>query len=62
MQVFLYNFQILFTENPTSLSNREFAFILKDDFHMRFLSFNDQDEFKEKLLKFIPFKIDIGAI
>uniref|UniRef100_A0A1I8B1P1 DNA primase n=1 Tax=Meloidogyne hapla TaxID=6305 RepID=A0A1I8B1P1_MELHA len=44
------------------LTNREFAFILKDDFHIRFLSFRTQEEFKEKLMRTNPTKIDIGAV
>nr|CAD2203888.1 unnamed protein product [Meloidogyne enterolobii] len=44
------------------LPNREFAFILKDDIHIRFLSFRTLDEFKEKILRTNPFKIDIGAV
>jgi hypothetical protein len=35
---------------------------MKDDLHLRFLSFNNAEEFKEKLLKYLPYKIDIGAV
>uniref|UniRef100_A0A183BQI6 DNA primase n=1 Tax=Globodera pallida TaxID=36090 RepID=A0A183BQI6_GLOPA len=49
-------------KNNDYLSKREFAFILRDDFHVRFLSFFDAKEFQEKLHQSLPYKIDIGAV
>ncbi|KAI1726804.1 DNA primase small subunit domain-containing protein [Ditylenchus destructor] len=43
-------------------ARREFAFILEDDIHVRYLSFNNLAEFIEKLQRNKPYKIDIGAI
>ncbi|KAF7635640.1 DNA primase [Meloidogyne graminicola] len=44
------------------LINREVAFILKDDRHLRYLSFSNLQEFKQKLIHTNPFKIDVGAV
>lgn len=41
---------------------REIALILKDDIHIRYLSFNDSSQFLEILNRKTPYKIDIGAV
>lgn len=41
---------------------REIAFILKSDIHLRYLSFNDASDFREKLGQKVPYKVDIGAV
>uniref|UniRef100_A0A915E623 DNA primase n=1 Tax=Ditylenchus dipsaci TaxID=166011 RepID=A0A915E623_9BILA len=41
---------------------REFVFILKDEIHMRYLSFKNVAELIEKLQRTSPAKIDIGAV
>lgn len=41
---------------------REFSFTLKDDIYLRYLTFNDFNEFDKELQKRIPFKIDIGGV
>lgn len=56
-------FQIIFHLDPHKyFSLREFAFILKDDVHLRYLSFSNTAEFMEKLQRSSPHKIDIGAV
>lgn len=52
----------LFLDSFEYFSFREFAFILKDDVHLRYLSFDNSSEFLEKLHKTYPYKIDIGPI
>uniref|UniRef100_A0A0N5AUB5 DNA primase n=1 Tax=Syphacia muris TaxID=451379 RepID=A0A0N5AUB5_9BILA len=50
-------------EKPAScFSLREFAFILEDDVHLRYRSFNDGAELEKELCKVAPHKLDIGAI
>lgn len=44
------------------ISKREFSFTLPGDIYTRYLSFSTPGEFREKLTKEIPVKIDIGAI
>ncbi|CAJ0606025.1 unnamed protein product [Cylicocyclus nassatus] len=43
-------------------ARREFAFILEGDVHLRYRSFNDQNEFETELCKVNPHKLDIGAV
>uniref|UniRef100_A0AC35FGY5 DNA primase n=1 Tax=Panagrolaimus sp. PS1159 TaxID=55785 RepID=A0AC35FGY5_9BILA len=44
------------------LQNREFAFILKDDVHYRYLNFTESGQFRKELEKVIPHKVDLGAV
>uniref|UniRef100_A0A7E4WC83 DNA primase n=1 Tax=Panagrellus redivivus TaxID=6233 RepID=A0A7E4WC83_PANRE len=49
--------------NPEYLRNREFAFILENDVHLRYLNFGDaSDQFHKELVKVAPQKIDLGAV
>lgn len=48
--------------NSLSFSNREFSFTLQDDVYLRFQSFNSESEFQERVLKLVPYKIDVGAV
>lgn len=41
---------------------REWSFTLKDDVYVRYKCFNNKEEFKDALVKKLPFKIDIGAV
>ncbi|ORX58577.1 prim-pol domain-containing protein [Piromyces finnis] len=43
-------------------THREFSFTLHPEVYLRFQSFETEKEFKEKLLEYIPKKIDIGAV
>ncbi|KAK6015365.1 DNA primase small subunit, partial [Ostertagia ostertagi] len=43
-------------------ARREFAFILEEDVHLRYRSFDDQAEFEHELCKISPHKLDIGAV
>ena len=41
---------------------REFSFTLEDDIYVRYQSFRDEQELKERIVECNPFKIDIGAV
>ncbi|KAF9764685.1 DNA primase small subunit [Nosema granulosis] len=41
---------------------REISFCLSDGKYLRYLTFLDYEEFEEKLISFVPAKIDIGAV
>ncbi|CAI2348363.1 unnamed protein product [Caenorhabditis sp. 36 PRJEB53466] len=43
-------------------NRREFAFILADDVHLRYRSFNDEHSFFKALTSTNPHKLDIGAV
>ncbi|KAG1679020.1 DNA primase small subunit [Nymphon striatum] len=43
-------------------SHREFSFTLADDIYMRYRSFSSQSELEVDLQKYLPHKIDIGAV
>ncbi|CAD6187715.1 unnamed protein product [Caenorhabditis auriculariae] len=43
-------------------ARREFAFILADDVHLRYKSFNDVLSFEKELCKVNPHKLDLGAV
>lgn len=44
------------------MANREFSFTLEDDIYIRYLSFSNQEEFEEMMIKRCPHKIDMGAV
>lgn len=44
------------------LMRREIVFILKDDIHIRYLSFNNSSQFSDMLSSKTPYKVDIGAV
>jgi DNA primase small subunit len=41
---------------------REFSFVLPGDVYVRYLVLQSEDEFREKLAKEMPSKVDIGAV
>lgn len=43
-------------------TNREFSFVLPGDIYIRYLSFENQNEFEKELCSRNPQKIDIGAV
>ncbi|TIB98326.1 NTF2-like protein [Wallemia mellicola] len=48
---------------PTRLfTNREFAFTVKDDIYLRYLSFSTWDEWKKETLRLNPTRFEIGAV
>lgn len=51
---------IVFLDNY--LMKRELVFILKDDIHIRYLSFNNSSQFADMLSRKTPYKVDIGAV
>lgn len=51
-----------FSASNECFSNREFAFILKDDVHLRYRSYPDGISFERDCQAMSPYKIDIGAI
>jgi DNA primase small subunit len=53
------------SKNPDESSffaRREFSFTLENDIYMRYQYCYDRNELKEKIIKFNPQKIDIGAV
>jgi hypothetical protein len=48
--------------NFHKFTHKEFSFTLENDVYMRFLSFSGPADFKNMVLKYVPFKIDIGAV
>lgn len=44
------------------LHRREFSFTTGDDIYIRYLSYENADEFRKDLCKKLPYKIDIGAV
>lgn len=47
--------------NPT-WTNREFAFTLPGDIYQRYNSFQDAEEFRQKIVKQSPLRFEIGAV
>jgi DNA primase small subunit len=62
----LFPFKLFFKwlglNNSLIFDKREFTFTLENDIYCRFLSFKDEEEFKQEAIKALPVKIDIGAI
>lgn len=58
--IFLYLLIIKILEDY--LMRREIVFILKDDIHIRYLSFNNSSQFSDMLSSKTPYKVDIGAV
>ena len=44
------------------LHRREFSFTTGDDIYIRYLSYENAEEFRKDLCKKLPYKIDIGAV
>lgn len=50
-------------DRPTRLfTNREFAFTVKDDIYLRYLSFSSWEEWKKETLRLNPSRFEIGAV
>ncbi|XP_055317856.1 DNA primase small subunit [Sitodiplosis mosellana] len=47
---------------PSIFQNREFSFTLADEVYIRYLSYENLNEFENDLFAKNPFKIDIGAV
>jgi DNA primase small subunit len=60
MVAFIINYVEI--SNKHYFSNREFSFTLQGDIYMRFLSFNDDTQLKNEIIRLCPVKIDIGAV
>ena len=56
------NFKLPISEPSEYLQFREFAFILENDAHWRYLTFTDTGVFRNELEKALPHKIDLGAV
>jgi hypothetical protein len=52
----------LFPVNKNYFSHREYRFTLPSEAYLRFHSYATQSEFQADLLKYLPTKIDIGAV
>lgn len=49
-------------EDKNYFQNREFSFTLQGDIYVRFLSFANEAEMREEIIKNCPHKIDLGAV
>ncbi|KAK2723924.1 hypothetical protein QYM36_002321 [Artemia franciscana] len=49
-------------EIKTNFPFREFSFTLADDVYIRYMSFQDEEDWEETVIGRVPHKIDIGAI
>eukprot|EP00281_Chroomonas_sp_CCMP1168_P033808 CAMPEP_0206248572 /NCGR_PEP_ID=MMETSP0047_2-20121206/20442_1 /ASSEMBLY_ACC=CAM_ASM_000192 /TAXON_ID=195065 /ORGANISM="Chroomonas mesostigmatica_cf, Strain CCMP1168" /LENGTH=423 /DNA_ID=CAMNT_0053674227 /DNA_START=28 /DNA_END=1300 /DNA_ORIENTATION=- len=45
-----------------AFSRREFSFTLKDDIYIRYLSYDDAEQWRADMIKKLPHKMDLGAI